>query len=347
MRYYCLLACLLLVTASSAEGLRDSENTELKQRLTEVVTRLARVGEKSRKGLKFGLVQGDVVNAFVPDKNPDLIVVFEGAVSSLPEAQLYFLVGHEYVHANRKHRAKQGGQDAWVSLGRLGLAILTRNSTEEQKKSIEGLGDDLEALAHNQYSQAQEQEADRESVRMLAKLGYDPVNALLYFQTQSPANEKKDVMGTHPTFAARFEDIARFLPTVEFEPPEISNSKSLIVLDAVHLRENTFQGGQFNSALSNALYAYLNGAGSGLILDQNATLVLQGQVQQRLEDAVTPQYLLKVKRFQAKSSTTALETDLLSDMIATLKVDSRYRAFSVACATDSYGNHQVALLLLR
>ena len=219
--------------------------------------------------------------------------------------------------------------------------------TEEQKKSIEGLGDDLEALAHNQYSQAQEQEADRESVRMLAKLGYDPVNALLYFQTQSPANEKKDVMGTHPTFAARFEDIARFLPTVEFEPPEISNSKSLIVLDAVHLRENTFQGGQFNSALSNALYAYLNGAGSGLILDQNATLVLQGQVQQRLEDAVTPQYLLKVKRFQAKSSTTALETDLLSDMIATLKVDSRYRAFSVACATDSYGNHQVALLLLR
>ncbi len=346
-RLMTLLMAGFLVSAAFADKLVSSDQEDLKKKLSVAMGRVSKSAESERDGLEYGLVKGDTINAFVPSDNQNSILVFEGAVTGLPEAQLHFLLSHEFVHANRKHSSKQSGRGLLVGLAKVGLSIFTRNSTEEQRKSIDDFGTSMENLAHKQYGQEQEQEADREALRMLARAGYDPVNAILFFQSQSPANEEKDVLGTHPTFAARLDDVARHLPSVDYQPPEIANSKSLLVNKPEYIGKTAFGQAVVDQELSAGLFTFLQGGETGLSHDPVGSQTLQAQLTAPMKAEATPSYSLSVKQYKSSVSSTVIESDIIGEVAKALKSGTPYRSYSVAASRDTLGNRQVALLLLR
>jgi metalloendopeptidase OMA1, mitochondrial len=137
------------------------------------------------------------------------------------EAGLAAVLGHEIAHISARHSAERlSEQMAIAGLG-TGLAIGVggqSRTTQQMAMLAFGVGTTLgRVLPH---SRLQESEADRIGLIYMARAGYDPSEAVRFWERFREFNRKKGgappaFLSTHPTDERRIQDIKSHLPEAE------------------------------------------------------------------------------------------------------------------------------------
>jgi predicted Zn-dependent protease len=211
----------------------DTAKTEMVKR---VGTRIVKaVGEYCKtKGIEdplasydweFNLVVDPNVNAFAMPGGK--VVVYTGL---LPVAQsetgLAVVVGHEIAHVFAKHGAERMTQQLLVKGGGMALSEALKEKPAETQNlfmTSYGLGTQIGILLP--YSRTHESEADHLGLIFMAMAGYDPHEAVMFWErmaAQSSGSKPPELLSTHPADETRIKDIERLLPeAMEYYKPQM------------------------------------------------------------------------------------------------------------------------------
>jgi len=144
------------------------------------------------------------------------IAVYTGI---LPIAQndngLAVVMGHEIAHAIANHGSERLSQSLLVELGGAALSVALQEQPAKTKELFSlayGAGSQVGILLP--YSRLHESEADRIGLTIMALAGYDPREAIPFWQrmNQVGGQNPPEFLSTHPAPDSRIANIERFLP---------------------------------------------------------------------------------------------------------------------------------------
>lgn len=163
---------------------------------------------------EFNLVQDKSANAFCMPGGK--IVVYDGLFPyTKNETGLAIVLGHEIAHAVAKHSAeqltKQQNQSIGTNIGANVIGIVTGSNTIG---NIAGqVAGQYFSFRNLKYSRENELEADHMGLIFAAMAGYDPQQAVSFWQRMSADNgNTNDLLSTHPSDAKRIAAIQREMP---------------------------------------------------------------------------------------------------------------------------------------
>jgi len=164
---------------------------------------------------EFNLVEDPNVNAWCMPGGK--VVIYSGILPiTQTEAGLAVVMGHEIAHAFAKHGSERMTQGLLVNMGGMALesAIETRPAqTQELFKQSYGIGTQLGFLLP--YSRVHENEADHLGLIFMAMAGYNPHEAVAFWQRMSAAKKGAKVpqfLSTHPADETRIQNIKDLIP---------------------------------------------------------------------------------------------------------------------------------------
>jgi predicted Zn-dependent protease len=162
---------------------------------------------------KVTLIRKNVANAYCLPGGK--IVVYTGILPlTQTDAGLATVLGHEVSHATAEHGAEKIER---VHLTKIAAAIVAGGVafTAQQYVRVMAL---LGAGATLKFSRAQESEADHIGLVYMARAGYDPRQAVLFWKRMlraSKGQEPPEFLSDHPSDAHRVERIEGWLPEAE------------------------------------------------------------------------------------------------------------------------------------
>lgn len=163
---------------------------------------------------EFSLVKDTSVNAFCMPGGK--VVFFEGILPmTKSEAGIAVVMGHEIAHAVAKHSNERLSQQMLISYGASLTDILLSQKSAATRASIQtlyGIGSQLGVILP--YSREHEYEADRLGLIFMAMAGYDPNEAVAFWERMSANNSGSvaEFMSTHPSNANRIANMKKVLP---------------------------------------------------------------------------------------------------------------------------------------
>jgi predicted Zn-dependent protease len=172
-------------------------------------------GNKYNYNWEFRLIQDPSINAWCMPGGK--VAVFTGLLPvTKTEGALAAVVGHEIAHAIAQHSAERVSQMLLAQAGGAAVGVATANKSETTQaviNQIYGIGGQLTLL---KYSRNQESEADRLGLIFMAMAGYDPNEAISFWQRMSQAKEgggaPPEFLSTHPSDASRINNIKKLIP---------------------------------------------------------------------------------------------------------------------------------------
>ena len=163
---------------------------------------------------EFNLVQNKEANAFCMPGGK--IVVYEGLLPyTQNEASLAIVLGHEIAHAVAKHSAEQMSKQIRQQYGTQILGTVLNSAVGN------GVGDVASAIAQQgfsfanlKYSRDNESEADHIGLIFAAMAGYDPEQAIPFWQrlASGSSNNQCDIFSDHPSDAKRIAALQKEMP---------------------------------------------------------------------------------------------------------------------------------------
>jgi predicted Zn-dependent protease len=187
------------------------------QKISKVVENYLRTNglesEIANYAWEFNLVKDASVNAFCMPGGK--VVVFEGILPvTKNEAGLAVVIGHEVAHAVAKHSSERLSQQMLVQYGAtITDALLTNKSqiTRAGINSLYGIGAQYGVMLP--YSRKHEYEADRMGLIFIAMAGYNPTEAVAFWERMAAnsTNAPVEFMSTHPTDANRIAKMKEYL----------------------------------------------------------------------------------------------------------------------------------------
>ncbi len=148
-------------------------------------------------------------------------MVYTGLLNQLKPSddELAAVIGHEIAHALREHSREQMSEAYAQQIGLLGLAAVVGVATKDSKNAgtTLAMGSTVAAVALTlPHSRRAEHEADEIGLELAARAGYDPNAAVTLWEKMGKIGGQKppEFLSTHPSDAARIEDIKRLIPTV-------------------------------------------------------------------------------------------------------------------------------------
>lgn len=196
----------------------EYKDERLKAYLREIVVNIQRVSHRPNLPVNFTIQNSSVPNAWAI---PGHVVMTRGLLAGLDnESEFAYVMGHEVGHVSARHSARQMsyGMVQQVLLAG-GGAVLGGGAASNLALSLGSLGSSLILL---KYSRADELEADRLGVQYMARLGYNPKNALSaqknveriageYMRSLGQATEERgffaDMLSSHPRTSTRIEEM--------------------------------------------------------------------------------------------------------------------------------------------
>lgn len=164
---------------------------------------------------EFNLVESKDVNAWCMPGGK--VVVYTGILAvTKTEAGLAVVLGHEIAHAVAQHGNERMSQGLLAQFGGMAVSQLLAEKPEQTKQlylTAFGLGAQFGVLLP--FSRTQESEADHLGLIFMAMAGYDPNEAVTFWQRMSEHKKGEappEFMSTHPADQTRIEDIKRELP---------------------------------------------------------------------------------------------------------------------------------------
>ncbi len=163
---------------------------------------------------EFNLVKDKTVNAFCMPGGK--VVVFEGILPiTQNEVGMAVVLGHEIAHAVAKHSSERMSQQMLVQYGSSITDVLLSNKSEATRSTINtiyGIGSQYGVMLP--YSRKQEYEADQLGLVFLAMAGYNPNEAITFWERMA-ANSNgapMEFLSTHPSDANRIAKIKELIP---------------------------------------------------------------------------------------------------------------------------------------
>lgn len=164
---------------------------------------------------EFNLVNNNEVNAWCMSGGK--VVVYSGLLPvTQTETALACVMGHEIAHAVARHGGERMSQGLIVEAGGMALQVALAQKPQLTQNILlqsYGVGSQLGML---KYSRTHESEADKMGLIFMAMAGYDPSEAVAFWERMSKAGGGKaplELLSTHPSDATRIADIRKFLPT--------------------------------------------------------------------------------------------------------------------------------------
>ena len=217
----------------------DSAKTAMVKRVGERIVKA--VQEYSQKqGLEdrfagyqweFNLVEDPNINAFAMPGGK--VVVYTGILPvTQTEAGLATVVGHEIAHVFAKH----GSERMTQGLAKEGLLYGLSKALEEQPETTRsifmtsfGLATDVGFILR--YSRTHESEADHLGLIFMAMAGYDPHEAVPFWQRMAEQSKGRakppEFLSTHPAEATRIKDLEKLVPeAMEYYRPAGTTEQS-------------------------------------------------------------------------------------------------------------------------
>lgn len=144
------------------------------------------------------------------------VVVYTGLLPiTQTETALAIVVGHEIAHAIATHGNERMSQGMVQQLGGAALQVALSQKPEETQNiflTAYGVGSQVGALLP--FSRKQETEADEYGLIFAAMAGYDPREAVPFWErmANSGGAEQPEFLSTHPSNQTRIKNLERFMP---------------------------------------------------------------------------------------------------------------------------------------
>lgn len=200
---------------------KPTRNRALAKQIQKIGKRLAAVAGKPDYKWEFRTLESKQPNAFCLPGGK--IAIYTGIVPyAKNEAGLAAIMGHEIGHALARH----GGQR--MSMGKLASIGLTAGalfgaykskgkSKKEQLKysaMMAALGAGVTYGVMLPFSRSNESEADEIGLELMARAGYDPREAVLFWQrfAKLPGKKPPAWASTHPSSTKRAKDLQKMMP---------------------------------------------------------------------------------------------------------------------------------------
>ena len=128
---------------------------------------------------------------------------------------LLLFLSHEISHAIAGHGEERMSHELLTEFGSVALSEALSNKPEQTKflwMSVFGAGAQYGALLP--FSRMQENEADHLGLIFMAMAGYDPSQAVTFWQRMAQQSQQStpEFMSTHPSDATRIAKIKKELP---------------------------------------------------------------------------------------------------------------------------------------
>ncbi|MGH7232813.1 MAG: M48 family metallopeptidase [Nitrospiraceae bacterium] len=203
---------------------RLNENPELNEMVHRVGNRIATAANKPDYHWEFAVIQDDrIVNAFALPGGK--VAVFTGLLKyTKTEAGLATVMGHEVAHALQRHGAERVSRGILEQIAQIGaLAGAATGGINPGvamgAMSAYGVGVSLP------FNRRQESEADYIGLRLMAQAGYDPREAVPFWERMSGCPRKMigklcfrsqaaipEFLSTHPSDITRINQIEQWTP---------------------------------------------------------------------------------------------------------------------------------------
>lgn len=163
---------------------------------------------------EFNLIQSNEINAWCMPGGK--VAVYSGILPiTQTDAGLATVMGHEIAHAIARHSAERMSQELAAQAGGSVIGAAAGNksaATQQILGTLYGIGGQL-AMLH--YSRGQELEADKLGLMFMAMAGYNPNEAVSFWQRMAAQNKNgapPEFLSTHPADATRIAAIQNAIP---------------------------------------------------------------------------------------------------------------------------------------
>ena len=163
---------------------------------------------------EFNTIVDEAVNAWCMPGGK--VVVYTGLLPiTQTETALAIVVGHEIAHAIAKHGSERMSQGMMQQLGGMALQVaLSQKPQETQNMFLQAYGVGSTVLAVLPWSRQQETEADQYGLIFAAMAGYNPQEAIPFWERMSNTGgaSPPEFMSTHPSDETRIRKLKQFMP---------------------------------------------------------------------------------------------------------------------------------------
>jgi predicted Zn-dependent protease len=187
-------------------------------RISKAITKyFATQGQESLlEGYKweFNTVESKDINAWCMPGGK--VVVYTGLLPvTKNEAALAVVMGHEIAHSVAKHGNERMSQALVQQMGGMALSVALAQKPQETQDLFMmtyGIGSEVGAMLP--WSRQQETEADQYGLIFSALAGYDPREAIAFWQRMSTAGggSPPEFLSTHPSDETRLKKLEKFMP---------------------------------------------------------------------------------------------------------------------------------------
>ena len=164
---------------------------------------------------EFNLIEEDkTVNAWVMPGGK--AAVYTGILPfTQNETGLAVVLGHEVAHALADHGNERMSEALVANTGGMALSVALSQRPQQTQQlfmKVYGVGANVGFLLP--YSRLHESEADRIGLTLMARAGYDPREAIAFWQRMSKQEGQRppQLLSTHPAPETRVADIKKYLP---------------------------------------------------------------------------------------------------------------------------------------
>lgn len=166
---------------------------------------------------EFNTINENIMNAWCMPGGK--VVVYTGLLPvTQNETALAVVMGHEIAHAIARHGNERMSQALLINFGGLVLEEALKEKKGETQALFLGLyivGSNLALALPN--SRMQESEADKLGLIFMSMAGYDPAEAISFWQRMS-ANNKNNIpqfLSTHPSDETRIKKLSALIPEIK------------------------------------------------------------------------------------------------------------------------------------
>jgi metalloendopeptidase OMA1, mitochondrial len=196
---------------------KNSENAHLKQVLQRVGQRIAKVSDMPNLDWEFRLIESKDKNAFALPGGK--VAVYTGMLKICKnEAGLATVLSHEIAHVIARHGAQRMSQQLLLTGAMIGANISLQNNTQ-RGIIMSALGLGVLYGIKLPFSRGDEGEADQIGLVYMAKAGYDPDEAIRFWQRFSEAkgdNDPPEWASTHPADKTRVKGLKTYLSRAKY-----------------------------------------------------------------------------------------------------------------------------------
>lgn len=193
-----------------------SNNSRYNNLVERVGNRIAKVSHEPNLDWEYKVIDDDkTINAFALPGGK--VGVYTGILKvAQTEAGLATVMAHEVAHATARHGGERVTTGILAQLGQAALSVALRNNDPAVVNSVmQAYGVGVNVGAVLPFSRGQETEADRIGLIYMAKAGYDPREAVKFWQRMDKASKGQsppEFLSTHPGHQTRVSNLNSWMP---------------------------------------------------------------------------------------------------------------------------------------